>query len=118
MSPFCWASWSCCRCIAAIERWRTTSAWSARNLFTAGLAPLKIAMPSVLNAIGADRDQIEEAVAEAEKQQVEQNARVSDGRIVVTTVHRRTKRPYTTHATSAYKPRTRVLSGGFLGTIT
>ena len=75
MSPFCWASWSCCRCIAAIERWRTTSAWSARNLFTAGLAPLKIAMPSVLNAIRADRDQIEEAVAEAEKQQVEQKAR-------------------------------------------
>ena len=27
----CWASWSCCRCIAAIERWRTTSAWRAAS---------------------------------------------------------------------------------------
>ncbi len=45
------------------------------NLFGAGLAPLKIAMPSVLNAIGADRDQIEEALAEAEKQQAEQKTR-------------------------------------------
>lgn len=35
------------------------------NLYVAGLAPVEIAMPAVLHAIGASRDQIDEAVAKA-----------------------------------------------------
>ena len=44
------------------------------QLYAAGLAPLEIAMPAVLHAIGATKDQIEKAVASAIKEKDEEKA--------------------------------------------
>ena len=38
------------------------------NLFAAGLAPIEVAIPAVLNAIGATKDQITKAVTDAAKE--------------------------------------------------
>ena len=37
------------------------------NVFAAGLAPIEVAMPAVMHAIGASKDEIEKAVQEASK---------------------------------------------------
>ena len=54
------------------------------NLYAAGLVPVEIAVPAVLNAIGATRDQIAKATEEAAKEAAEKQRRECEDRELAT----------------------------------